>query len=99
MRPCTTSSSYWACSSPLTAAGASYSYIVKKYPFGADAADYLSCLVDPPASGTSELITVDGKQLLRKLWDEAMKMSQVLLRMRRRGPGPTVRRLSPQTLA
>jgi hypothetical protein len=53
------------------------SYVLKKYKFAADAADHLSKLVDPPASGTSEHITVDGKQLLRKLWDEAMKLSQV----------------------
>jgi hypothetical protein len=87
---------YTALERPLTPTGTGgphthtrYRYVLKKYPFTADAADDLSKLVDPPASGTSELITVDGKQLLRKLWDEAMKLSQV----RRRG-SPAVQPLA-----
>lgn len=51
-------------------------YILKNFPFDAAGKAYLSKLVDPPASGESYLVTVNGNQVQRALWDEACKLTQ-----------------------
>lgn len=52
-------------------------YILNKYPFDDAGKKYLVDLVDPPPSSKGYYVTIDGNQLQRVLWDEAMRLTQV----------------------
>jgi len=51
-------------------------YILGKFPFEDEAKEHLAKLTDPPPSGSSFNIEVDGKQLHRVIWDLAMRHTQ-----------------------